>query len=105
MPACDTLKKPTRGQLRRSRAARGSRMFDPKEIRQLLFFAGPDFRAMILLALNAGLGPEDLAQLKTSNIKGKWLDYPRPKTGIERRVPLFPETLAARSGPQSPPGR
>jgi integrase len=95
LPPCDSLKKPSRGQLRRARAARGSRMFTPQELRRLIECAGPEFRAMILLALNAGLGPEDLAQLKTGNIKGKWLDYPRPKTGVERRVPLWPETQKA----------
>ncbi len=52
-------------------------MFTPKEIHRLLLCAGPTLRAMMLLALNCGLGPEDLAQLKTKHIQGKWLDYPR----------------------------
>ena len=70
-------------------------MFAPVELRRLMQCAGPEFRAMILLALNAGLGNGDLAQLKTSDIQGVWLDYSRPKTGIERRVPLWPETREA----------
>jgi integrase len=95
LPAGDALRKPTRSQLRRARSAQGSRMFTPEEIRQLLVCAGPQLRAMILLALNAGLGNEELAQLRTHHVKGKWLDYARPKTGIERRVPLWPETREA----------
>ncbi len=95
VPDCDALKKPSRKQLRLARAARGSKMFAPEEARLLLAFAGPQLRAMILLGLNAGLGPNDLAELRTHHLKGDWLDYPRPKTGIERRVPLWPETREA----------
>ena len=94
LPA-DGLKKPSRKVLRCERAKRGSRMFTPEEIRKLLTHATPTMRAMILLALNAGLGNEDLAQLRTHHIQGKWLDYPRQKTGIERRAPLWPETCMA----------
>ncbi len=72
-------------------------MFSREEIQLLLMASGSEsqFHCMILLALNAGLGPEDLARLTTAHIKGMWLDYPRPKTGIERRIPLWPETRQA----------
>ena len=89
------MKKPSRKVIRRERAKAGSKMFAPAEIQLLLRCASPQMRAMIYLALNAGLGPEDLARLKTSNLQDAWLDYPRPKTGIERRVPLWPETRQA----------
>lgn len=95
LPPGDCLKKPSVAQLRVARVERGSRMFTAKELRRLIECAGPEMRAMIFLALNAGLGNEDLAQLKTQHMQGVWLDYPRPKTGIERRVPLWPETRKA----------
>lgn len=95
LPAWDSLKKPSRAQLRRARINRGSKMFSPEELRELIRSSDPQLHAMILLALNAGLGNEDLAQLRTCNIQDTWLDYPRPKTGIERRVPLWPETCEA----------
>ena len=44
-------------------------------------------RAMILLAVNGGLGNTDGAMPKALDLRGKWLDYPRGKTGVSRRVP------------------
>ncbi len=63
VPQSDHLKKPSRRVLRVARATRGSRMFEPKELQQLLISAGPQMRAMILLALNAALGNHDLAPI------------------------------------------
>ena len=50
---------------------------------------------MILLAANGALGNTDLANLPQSAIQGTWLLYPRVKTGVDRRIPLWPETLSA----------
>jgi len=79
----------------RKQETNGLRMFEASEIRQLLEAASPQMRALILLAANAGLGNTDLANLPKSAIKGHWLQFPRVKTGIDRRIPLWPETLAA----------
>ena len=54
-------------------------------------------KAMILLGINCGLGNSDVANLPTGavDLTAGWLDYPRPKTGVARRCPLWPETVQA----------
>jgi integrase len=89
--------RPSRQEMRIQRASRGRRHFHADEIRKLLDAASPQFRAMVLLGINCALGNTDLARLRVDAIDCEhgWLDYPRPKTGVDRRCPLWPETLAA----------
>ena len=70
-------------------------MMSPKELRQLLSAASTHVRAFILLGLNCGMGNSDIAKMSASNLKGEWLDYPRPKTAVDRRCWLWPETRPA----------
>jgi integrase len=92
---------PTKNDKRRQKArqkhAHGKRMFDPGDIHRMLEAAPPQLRAMILLGVNAALGNTDCASFPVSalDLKAGWLDYPRPKTGIERRIYLWPETIEA----------
>jgi len=78
----------------RARQQNGRRMFAAEEIRSMLAGASDQLKAMILLGINGGLGNSDLAALPISalDLDGGWLDFPRVKTGIERRIPLWPET-------------
>lgn len=78
-------------------------------IRVMLAAASMPLKAMILLGINCGFGNTDAAnlRLKHLDLKGGWCNFPRPKTGIFRRCPLWPETvepikaaLAARPAPQ-----
>jgi integrase len=91
------FKKPSAKVLRKNRADAGPRMFEREEVLALLAVAGPNLKAMILLAINGGLGNNDLATLPFSavNVKSGWLTHARPKTGIERIIPLWPETVEA----------
>jgi integrase len=52
---------------------------------------------MILLGVNAGFGNSDCGNLPLSavDLERGWIDFPRPKTGLPRRRPLWPETTAA----------
>ena len=93
----DEFKRPERRVIRRAKAKSGRTHFLAAEIRQLIAGASPDQRAMILLGINCGIGNKDIGNLPSSSIdlERGWLDYPRGKTGVERRCPLWPETVAA----------
>lgn len=70
----------------------GLRMLESWQIRELLYAATPVWRAMIYLGINCGYGNTDLSQLTRVQVS-PIIDYPRPKTGEDRRSILWPETL------------
>jgi integrase len=88
---------PSKKVMRLERAKSGIKMFEAAEIRSMLEKANTTMRAMILLGVNAGLGNMDVAMLRVDNLDLScgWLHYPRPKTGIDRRCPLWKETVEA----------
>jgi integrase len=101
---------PSEKTIRRERAQKGPRMFEADEVRKLVNGAKVKtddgttlvkpttaLKAMILLGVNCGFGNEDCGTLPRSalDLSAGWVDYPRPKTGNERRCPLWPETVAA----------
>jgi integrase len=91
------LKRPDKRVMRRSRAEAGRKHFLAAEIRGILDAAPPQLKAMILLGINCGLGNKDVAELPANciDLEHGWIDYPRPKTGVPRRCPLWPETVKA----------
>ena len=91
------FKKPSAKTLRLVRAASGPKVFSAADIKKLLDAADPTVKAMLLLGINAALGNTDIGMLPTAavDLPGGWLDYPRHKTGIPRRIKLWPETVAA----------
>jgi integrase len=91
------FRKPSRKALRMARQAAGSRMIEAKDLRSVLKAAKQPLKAMILLGLNCAFGQTDVANLPIVAIdfKNGWINFPRPKTAIPRRVPLWPETVAA----------
>jgi integrase len=92
-----TFKKPTRKTLRIHRAKSGAKLFTADEVRRLIDHAGQPMKAMFLLAINCGFGNADCGRLPLSalDLDAGWIDYPRPKTGIPRRCPLWPMTVGA----------
>jgi integrase len=121
--------RPSAKALRRNRNAAGPKLFDRDEILRLLdavdgkpvavtgrgkpvtLSPDPVPKAMILLGINCGFGNTDVASLPQSavDLKTRWIEFPRPKTEIRRRIPLWPETvdalkkaLAIRPAPANP---
>lgn len=89
--------KPSAKVLRLQRASKGPKMFERAELLTLLDHASVNMKGMILLGINAALGNTEigLLSLKLIDFEGGWLNYPRVKTGIDRRIPLWRETLTA----------
>jgi integrase len=93
----EEFSRPSRKTMRLTRAAKGPKMFEAGELRRMIETATLPLKAMLLLGINGALGNADIARLPLSaiDLKTGWLTYPRGKTGIMRRIPLWPETIAA----------
>lgn len=92
-----TFKRPAARLMRAHRQANGERMFEAAEIRQLLDAADQPLKAMILLGINCGFGNHDCGTLprRAVDLERGWIDFPRPKTSVARRCPLWPATVDA----------
>ena len=86
---------------RELRTRTGKKLFTAEQIRAMAYtHAGVELRAMILLAINTGMGNTDCSELPMSALDldapgGAWLRFPRVKTSVDRLAPLWPETVAA----------
>jgi integrase len=104
------FKRTSKKVLRLHRARQGAKLFTAEEIQALvqgvlvvgaegpeLVQPGAQIRAMILLGINCGFGNADCGTLPLAavNLDTGIIDFPRPKTGIPRRCPLWPETIDA----------
>jgi hypothetical protein len=69
------FKKPSAASMRKARNAKGTRMFQPDQLRLLLQEAHPQLQVMILLAINCGFGNNDCALLKWKHLdlKAGWV--------------------------------
>lgn len=86
---------PAKSTHRRHRSEQEKKLLTAKEIKALIEAADPKWRAIILLCINGGLGNSDVSRLRLNQVSGDWLDFPREKTGIDRRIYIWPETLQA----------
>lgn len=91
------FKKPSAKTLRKERAKGGPKRFSREQITALLKAASPTMKAMVLLGINCGFGNTDCGMLPVAAIdmEGGWIEFPRPKTEMPRRCPLWPETVEA----------
>jgi hypothetical protein len=91
----ETFRPPKKSERRRDRASRRKPVYTHNEIRRLLRHASDRMRAVILLAVNCAMGPDELTKLTDRDVRGGVIDKPRQKTGVDRLVPLWPETIAS----------
>ena len=72
-------------------------VFTKEQIQKFLDNAAPQMKAMIWLGLNCGFGGTDCSELLWENIdfQNARIHYPRGKTGVDRNLPLWPETIQA----------
>jgi integrase len=86
---------PSAKTLRKARNEAGPRLFEADELRQILDKADPILTAMVFLGVNCGFGNTDVATLPHSavDLDGGWINFPRPKTEVHRRIPLWSETV------------
>lgn len=86
---------PSRRTMRKAKNDSPPQEFTAHEILSLKDLASVQMRAMILLGINCGLGNSDIANLHEDNLDfpASFLRYPRPKTHVQRRCPLWPETI------------
>lgn len=91
------FKAPSKAMIRKERNEKPKKLFDPCQIHWLVQNASDALSAMILLSVNTGMNNADLCniQFRHIDLKTGWVDYPRHKTGVERRAKLWPETVAA----------
>jgi integrase len=89
--------RPSMKEKRLHRAGQDKKLFTAEEVRRLIDAAGVPVKAMLLLGINAGMGNSDCGRLPLSavDLDKAIIDFPRPKTGVARRCPLWPETVAA----------
>jgi integrase len=90
-----SFSKPTKKALRKEKQSKPAKIFTLDELQTIYQAAGHQMRCFILLALNGALGPSDIGHMESRHIVNGWVDYPRPKSTVERRFPLWKETIQA----------
>jgi integrase len=91
------FKSPKKSTRRKERNRKPKRVFQADELRQMIDAADRQLKAMLLLGIQSGMGNHDVATLPIDSIdfdKG-WVNDYREKTGVERRFPLWQETVNA----------
>ena len=79
------------------KAEGGKKVFTREEVHAILEASDLQMRAVVMLCLNTGFGNRDVADLPepSLDLDGGWVSFARVKTGVERRTPLWPETVEA----------
>lgn len=94
-----SFNKPSAKVVRRIRREAGKKQFSAEQIWRLIDESGVHMRAMILLAINTGFQNTDCESISVDvvlqGVETGWLDFPRAKTEVDRRCPLWNITRSA----------
>ena len=93
----DQFDKPPRRIMRLERHKKGELLVSAEDFWKLHEAADVPMRCFLLLGMNCAFGAKDAADLTRAalEIKPGWIVFPRPKCGIGRKCPLWPETVEA----------
>ena len=91
------FKLPKSEDIEQARRERGRQTYTPEELKAIIDAANPTLKAAVLLGINGGYTQKEVAELRSVwlDADAGVLDHLRGKTKATRRVPLWPETLAA----------
>lgn len=89
--------KPTARAMEISDKDKPKKRYTAAQCRSLIDAAPVQLKAMLLLALNAGMGNTDVAGLRMAHLdlNARVVEMPRQKTGRSRRAVLWPQTCKA----------
>jgi integrase len=88
---------PSQSDVRKYAATKPDAFVTAPHLHAILGKASLQMKAMILLGINCAYGNRDCSELRFAHLDlaTGWAEYPRGKTGVRRRVKLWPETIAA----------
>lgn len=91
------FRRPSAKTIRVAKSKAAPKMIPAGVIHAAIDAARPQLKAMILMGINAGLGNSDCANLRLSHFSpdGRWLVFPRGKTGMYRQARLWRITREA----------
>lgn len=89
---------PSKRTFRRHKNKQPDKIFTPEEIHGMIRLAPVSMKAAIWLGINCGLNNSDVGELLQDvylNRQHNWMFYPRNKTCVFRKLPLWPQTVVA----------
>jgi len=98
----DSFALPSKTESRKHRSRVVRPILDAATIATMLEAASPQMKACIYLGINCGFYAKDCSDLRVRHIEGEFISFAREKTGIDRRVWLWPETRAAIAASKAP---